>query len=346
MAIAEMSTETNTHDDVHERLEALEQQVVLVAPSLGIWQGRYQIADAKVSVQGGHEVDAKAVTRPQLKILELSARGRAYRAQFQAISTAKSRCVEKYSVPFPIDGVRIIPRAKISEFFNELVGPTIGGLPVEDPERDVQSVAYRLAKVADDFAADYPQIIEEARLNTDNVIWQRVAGRLPRQNAVRRKFYLTTSAIRLASGENARLTNDEMLEMSDFMRSSLQAQVEAAVEAMVSGPREQLAEAIADLQKLIADGGRVTSKSFNPIKTAVEKIRTFAFLAPAELLGQIAALESRMGGVTPSELDQNTAVSSGLSDLMQDVQRAVSDARDRSDIVRRFGRNARAFDLD
>lgn len=342
MAIAEMSTNTDTLD----RLEALEQQVVLVAPSLGIWQGRYQISDAKVSVQGGHEVDSKAVTKPQLKILELSELGKEHAKIFRAIHTAKSQCVDKYSVPFPIDGVRIIPRTAISAFFNEMVGKSENGIPQYDHDREVQSVAYRLQVAADDFAADYPRIIEQARAAADSAIWSRVAGRIPRQMAIRSKFYLTIAAVRLAGGSDSRLSADEMLGMSDFLRSSLAAQVREAVESMVQGPRDQLAEAVTNLQELINKGGRVTSKSFNPIRAAIEKIQQFAFLATPQLMETIQSLEQRMGIVTPSELDQATAVSSGLSDLLSSVQRAVTDAEERSDIVERFGELPRAFDLD
>ena len=86
----------------------------------------------------------------------------------------------------------------------------------------------------------------------------------------------------------------------------------------------------------------MTSKSFNPVQAAIEKIRAFAFVANDDLLAQIDQLDQRLGQTTANTLTQTTLVSSGLASLLTSVNEAVNDASRQTADLAQFGRLRRS----
>lgn len=329
--------------------------VVLINPTLGWWKGHYKIGRAdNVSISVDNvEVDSTKVTTPQTKLMDCCDELKTWQKRFQKIDSRRSSLIERLSEPFALHGVRIVPRGKLREFMDSLIGPVDeykvptlaydadGNYPL-----DVQSIAYDLKVAGDEFALAWPDLYRLMARHTPESIWARVKGKLsqyhePRE--LRRRFYVRALPITIG-GTSEQVGLEEIEAYSDQIRESVATQVEEAISQMISGPREALAEALGNLHDLIKDEGRVTQKSFKPVIAAIEKIRSFKFIANDELLASISAMERRLDAADPKTLNPVTAASNGLFTAIEALQAEVADADKRASDAARFGRG-RNLDL-
>lgn len=119
----------NTDD---QKWSKLEQNVILLSPSLGFWRGLYKLdTDYEVSANG-KALDKKSVTRPSVKLMTdtypTNTYAVPYKKLFQALETRLKNIKDKYSLPFPITGVRIVPKARVVDMLEEMHGLTLGTL--------------------------------------------------------------------------------------------------------------------------------------------------------------------------------------------------------------------------
>ena len=91
-------------------------------------------------------------------------------------------------------------------------------------------------------------------------------------------------------------------------------------ESVAAQPRQELAEALAQLHELISRDGRVTSKSFAPIRRAIQKLHTFQFVMDAGLKSQLDELSARLDAIVPGEQNSRTAAGNGLLDVLQQIR--------------------------
>ena len=308
-----------------------------------------------------------------------------WKKRFQKIESRLKALKDMYSVAFPIPGVRVVPKTKGPEFMDTMYGLTIGRLRkqyqravMEDRTGDAaglaarlsdalefnganahpntpiyqytangqQSIAYELHSAATEFCNDWSTIRDQIAQHND--VFKLVAAKVPvNASLMRSKFYLDVVPVELAGGHATGqvLDQDDLAEHNDVVREACRRRVDEAIEAMIAGPRQQLAEALAGLQGLVERNGRVTAKSFSPIRDAIAKIRMFDFVANADLLQQIQQLEQRLDITTPGSLDALTAANNGFSaaiaGFMDEVQDAEGAARD----MQTFGRRPRALML-
>lgn len=219
--------------------------------------------------------------------------------------------------------------------------------PVFNPDRadDKQSVAYNLHVIKREFATDWPRI--RAEIATKNTVFKYVADKVPDASAdMRDKFYLDVVPIELAGTvQSTELTVEDLDEHAAIVRDACHRRVEEAIEEMVAEPRQQLADALANLQNLINRDGRVSTKSFKPVREAIAKVRLFDFVANDRLLEQITVIEKRLDTTVARTLDSKTAANNGfsaaLNTVITEVQDELSAAEDRAN----FGRNFRGLDL-
>lgn len=372
---------------IHTRQEALEKRVLLLAPTIGWWQGRYQLPRNQATVVvDDHEVEQASVTVPCVKLLNkqypTDRDGMSWLKRFQTIASLEKDVIGRYSVTFPIRGVRIIPKKAGAAFFHELFGLTLGearirfqkaaqegngplarrldaaieetvqrdayanrSTPVFDADRERQSVARQLYEAAEEFCDDLPRIMEQIRQHTDTVAWSKVQHKIPhRRDDMRKKFYLDATPIELAGGLSQEVTAADLADHNDVIREACRRKVEEAIEEMVAGPREELAAALARLQTLIASEGRVTEKSFAGVRAAIAKIRLFDFAANPGLLKQITDIEYRLNATVPSELTPVVAAESGFASALAAWQDEVTNAQQRAEDLSRFG-TLRRIDL-
>jgi len=91
-------------------------------------------------------------------------------------------------------------------------------------------------------------------------------------------------------------------------------------ESVVAQPRQELADAISQLQDLIGRDGRVTARSFVPIRRAIEKLSRFDFVMDDVLRQKIQELSRRMDALTPSDQDSRTSSDNGLLGVLQELR--------------------------
>jgi hypothetical protein len=318
------------------RRRALEESVILLAPSFGWYRGQYQLPKSKTDTQlDGKTVEKGSVTTPRSKLMTdtypVDAEGTAWKKRLQKIESRQKALIEKYSVPFPIRGVRIVPKAAARHFFREL----------DDVKRDLQAAA-------DEFVANLDSIIEQMKHKTPEEVYKAVEHKIPKQrDFMRAKFYIDVVPVEIAGSADRPnvLTETDLAQHYDMVREACQRKVEEAVEAMIEKPREQLAEALAGLKDVINRSGKVTQKSFKPVYEAMKKLRAFSFVANDQLLEEINTLERRMRGTVPTTLDQITAANSGFTAALDSLMTEVEDAEQAANDLEEFGREHRAIDL-
>jgi hypothetical protein len=345
-------------DTLHARQQALQQRVLLLSPTFGCWRGYYQISKEKIGVAlEGKAVKDGDTTTPRSILLKddcpRDSAGKAWKKRFQEIERKQKRLGELWSVPFPIHGVRIIPRSVGATYFAALLGPVNeNGAPLGQRGGDgqllpleQQSVAYQLARMADEFCSDLADIYRQIAADNPDV-WEAVYSKVPHDaSEMRKKFYVDAVPIELAGGAGQDVNMDELANHNVIVRDAVHRKVEEAIESMVAGPREELAEALANLQELIARDGNVTAKSFKPVHAAIAKIRLFDFVANEDLMTQIKSLERRLNITTPTTLDHVTAANNGFSAALQSVQNEINNAASAASDIQEFGRELRGIDI-
>jgi hypothetical protein len=336
------------------------QHVHIIDPDFGTWHGRYQLKDAKVTV-GSEQAAEGSVTIPQVKLMEQSEWLKGYKEGFQTLQSELKTAIDWYSEPFPIRGLRMIPHATAEDFLYEIIGKVENGVPVYDSRRNAarwanpttQSIAYRLEQLADDFCDNYSRLHSELQANLQPIIWRNVCGRIPAREDLRKKFYLRVVRVRLAaadedetvSARKGTLTVGDLSRYSSYIDAAARAQIDAAVAQATVGPREAFAEALRKLNDLIQRDGNITDRSFNAVRGAIAKLRSFAFIASPDLLEKAHQLEARIEGINTSAFDRDTAAASGFSALLTDItNQATSDVQTAEDVTR-FGRAFRALDF-
>lgn len=384
------------------RRQLLEQRVILVAPTLGAWQALYQLPrDTDVQIDG-KRLDTKNVTTPRVKMLTdtypVDEDGMAWKKRIQQLDSRKSALVESMTVPYPLNGVRILPKSRGAEFFRLLFGETLGGLKrkidklraeaaeattdmlrdmktrqadlrqerydaelaadpdmvstdaIFDPTREEQSIHYELRKLANEFVAQYDTGDNSIRkqIERNNEAYAVVAHKLPNTpQLLRSKFYLSCVPVEISSGSATTVTNQEIDEHADVVRAAVHQHVQSAIEVMISGPREELASALVNVRQLVERDGRVTTRTFNAVRTAIAKVRAFDFVANDELMSQINNLDQLIQTTVPSTLTSVSAANSGFTAALNSyIQEVESETRQAED-MERFGRtHLRGIDLD
>lgn len=372
------------------RQEALEQAVLLLAPTFGWWRGRYQLPKDKTTVSVSNtEVDDGDITTPRSVLMDmkspLRSDGTPWIKVFQGLESRQKGLISRYSVPFPIHGVRIIPKAAGVEFFDRLFGMTYGGLkrakaqafdrrddrnyrrladwlrrvehkyphaadtmPVHDEAGEQPtSVAYDLFQAANEFCDNWDSIRNQIATVRDPRVWAGVEAKVPRDGAkLRAKFYMDVVPVELAgSNRGVVVTADTLAHHQELVNDACRRKVEEAIENLVAAPRQELADAISSLHDLVARDGRVTARSFAPVYEAIRKMRLFEFAATPSLLAQLNTLEERLTQTSPANLTAVEAVQSGFSAALQSVVAEVTDATKQDEMVRQFGRRRRELAL-
>lgn len=303
--------------------------------------------------------------------------GKPWLKVFQGIENELNRLKNAHSLPFDLSGARLIPRRSFQLFMDRLYGPTLGSLtkqlsqarqerdhvtanrleaeinasheqsrgfrndatrPVYDKTKlpDEQSIAYKLFVASLEFCQDWENI--RAQIAAANTMFDKVEKRVPRTAAeMANKFSVDVLPIELAGNSPTELTADDLALYKDVVEDAVRRRVTDAIETMVEAPRQQLATALTNLQELISRDGRIRSTSFAPVREAIAKIREFDFVADADLLNQITALETRMERTNPVGLDSETAAANGFSAALTNFMEHVTDTDRMQADIEEFG---------
>ena len=317
--------------DAAIRQQLYEQHVYLLAPSFGAWQGRYQLDGASVTVEIGSEAvggEDDSLTTPQAKLIRkttpVDAAGQPWKKRMDDRRAEYNRLLKRYTVTFPLRGIRQISTASLDTFLREL--------------RTMQT---RIRAMAEEFVAGWGSIRAQFIQHTQATVWAQIEERIPSLESIRNRFYVDVTPIRMAAGE-LRQFGDEDLTLA---REAVQRKVNQAIELLVAEPRQELAQALGELEGLIQREGRVTSKSFRPVQAAVEKLRLFQFAADPELLDRLNQLEAQLQQTAPADVVNHTAIRAGFLAAAQDIRRDLTDVARMSRDREQFGRARRDLDL-
>lgn len=378
-------TTTDVSDVSAIRQQALQNSVILVSPSIGWWRGRYHLHDVRTAA-GDKNLSEDDVTTPQAKLLTtshpLDDDGVPWLKRFQKAGQKLEKIKQRYSLPFSLSGVRLVPKNRGADFLAAIYGPTVGKLrscwdraeapegssmhdvdqqlqearrrygenvandtPVYDLSKDDtdQSPAYELFIAAEEFCQNWDRIRRQLEEHSD--VYSLVKDSLPQTGReLRSKFYLTVLPIELAGSTGAESTDyDTLQQHSDIVREACRRCVEDAIETMVAVPRQQLSESLSGLLALMQRGGKVTAKSFKPIRAAIEQIRLFDCVADNVLLRQIHRLEAELEDTSPQELASNERVAAQFSDVVRELDKDITSAEAQAAVRDRFGGNARSI---
>jgi len=359
----------------------LDDNVVLLCPTFSYWRGQYQLSlDGIKTTVGEIEVDFAQVTAPRAKLLTdaypLDKEGTPWKKRFNQIESALTKLKQRYSVPFPINGVRIIPKAKVTSFLDAIYGNTVASLkyrfentpdsdpfyvstkdayervkhlpdmtPLPDNSKEEQSLAYQLWTTAQDFVANLDDVWDQ--LSKKSVVWESVKSRVPRSGAdMLSRFRIDVVPIELATRTITAGSTADLLKHKDVVQETCRRRVADAIEAMVSEPRQQLGEALANLSDLIARDGKLTSRSFQPVREAIAKIRLFDCVADEDLMLQIDAMEKRLNVTTPKLLNTANAASSGFSAAINSLYTEIDSADAKANALNKAMGRVRAIKLD
>lgn len=275
----------------------------------------------------------------------LDSDGKPWKARFDAISNRLTALKTQYSVGFAITGVRIIPKAIASEFMQKLFGPTIGYLtkkvreyeeqgrnreaneladrifdardkwgdfpsssrtPVYDPTTEQQSIAYEFWDSVLEFVGDYDNVMRQ--LETRGECWEYVRTKIPKsKEAMFRKFDLGVFPIELSGTAPGQVSMEDLENHADVVRETCQRQVQLAIESMIAEPRRELAETIENIETLIADRGKISTRTFDRVHRAMEKLNNFSFVANAELMTRLQQLNTMLDTTVPARLNDTDA---------------------------------------
>jgi len=366
--------------------EFLSQNVVLLCPTISAWKGFYQLPSEKTRTFVSEEaIDSGEITTPRAKLLTdtypVDRRGVAWKKRFQKVDAGLTRLKDQYSVRFPINGVRVVPKNKVAQFLHLLYGETVGGLarqrdsllesaayseraqlddvnerfervkhlppstPLFDPSRETQSLAYELWQTATEFCDNLDDVWKQIADHSN--VWAQVNERIPRdRKSMMSKFSLDVVRIELASDTATLGSTEDLLAQSDVVRDTCRRRVSEAIEEMISEPRNMLADALANLHELISRDGKVSEKSFGPVRNAIAKIRLFDCVADDALLEKMTELENRLDGTVAKTLTSTTAASNGFSSAIDAFRNEVLTAEARVAASARFdGRSPRALSM-
>lgn len=290
--------------------------------------------------------------------------GKPWKSRFDACTSRLSALKNQFSVSFAINGVRIIPKTAASAFMHKLFGPTIGTLkraaeeaednndlatmhalrdriydtrmawgdiptsdktPVYDPAAEQQSIAYEFWNTALEFVRDYNVVMDQMR---SHPCWELVSTRVPRNSqAMLQKFDIGVFPIELSGTTTNELTLDELAAHADVVRETCARQVQLAIESMIAEPRKELAETLQNVEDLISTQGRITSRTFDRVRRAMDKLQNFSFVTDAALMQRMQQLNtmladtipSRLNNVSPDTARATTNFSAELARIRQDL---------------------------
>jgi hypothetical protein len=333
-----------TVDRATGRRRALEENVLLIAPSFGWWRGYYQLPKQKTETTvDGKTVDKETVTTPRVRLLTdtypKDRSGVAWKKRFQTLDSRKQAISEKWSVPFPIQGVRIVPKKVAIDFL-----------------RDIRDLEGDLRMTVDEFINQYDEVMAQIRANVDSELFDMARARasFPKtRDVMRAKFYVDVVPVEIASPNDEGEVRPQMVGLAELeeyqsrVQEAVTRKVEEAIECLIGPPREQLAKALAGMQDVIGRNGRVSTATFRPVYESMRKIRAFEFACNDDLLAEMAKLEKRMDITVPKTLDATTAAQNGFSAAVNALVAEVNDEEKAARDQEEFGsREFRAIDMD
>jgi len=304
---------------VEDIMKKVQQHCLLVTLNIHCWQGRPQIDEASVSINDD-ELDDETATQPHWKLMP-----KQWRAKFQNLEGKARGLIKQYSVPFKLRGVYIVPIVDADELF--------GGLrEVRDGYENVTS----------QFVDCYDEWVDALRAKYGEDKFNMAVKHIPSKKYLPHKFGIEWAIVPMGRPGD---TIDDFA-VSDLVReakTTMNKMIIDSVETMIRQPREELAEAVASLTKMLsADGnGRVKTASLEKVQRSFNKYRNFAQMigedsAALQIMRQV---DAQLDGLSPQTLNRDEQIRDDLLGVLSSLKNEIADEAKTIATFDKFKRN-------
>ena len=328
--------EDTTLQDANARLAGVGAHFLCFDVTLHLWRGHCILRDAAVTLQDT-VLDEEKVTRPQAILLPLI-----WQERLNKLRAKKAGLLGQYTLQHLAPGMACVFRTKLPEFMEKL----------HALQKEVVTLRTQLLD-------EWQNTIIPWNRERWGDIWEdrtvdghRVHGLrhyLPDAATLQRRMRLSWSSFAVTAGTDAveELSRQELTELAATTKEMTQERINQFVEGLIRAPRDRLLEAVTDVQAAIARGGKITESTFNKIRAALQLLREFQNIPACcdtllyERTNELLRLTDNLPRATNANgeelrslaLNANTAVSSGLANMMSDV---VTMCRDDSAVQRQM----------
>lgn len=302
---------------------------LLVSMTFSRWRGAYQIEKAEVTTEG-KTVPQEISTPGRWKLVPES-----FNKKLQALESEARALLSKYSVPFSMPGVYIIPLDSADALFQRL-----------------QVVRTKLEEEADNLCSpeNYALLLSQlhSAVNGDEELYQVACKFVPSREDMRKKFGMCWPIVPIGA------PNEEFADSpSEFIkeaRAETAKMVKDAIDTLLNEPRKEFADALDNLNNILlknlgneAKNGGVRQASIDSVRNALAKLRSFEFVADNELLKQMSSLDDVLKDTTPKKLNSSMVTAKALSVTLNTI---ANKARDDDASVQKFDRFSRSLDFE
>ncbi len=352
-------------------MRSLEKHCHILSVTVRRWRGHFQAKDAVVTV-AGDEVDKALLSKPQWRLFEK------WNKELGPYESQIRKTVYERSVTFR-DGVYIVPKTKAQELVLEVnalrdqymakVGEMVEKWDdfVLELSRGFSAEVWKVLSAKIPSKAKLPELY-----GVDISLWSSgdneaalacleelpkaraaLAGldrlRLDRKvdsrdrDAVNRLLSAVDAMVRAADSESGKLVSEGVGDWLSEVKATTSRVLEGAVNSMLEVPVQEFAEALANMEE-VASNGRCRAATIDAVRRSYEKLKSFSFMVPAEILAKMERVGSRLESVNASLVNQNQTSASRLVDSLREIRgdlaREVEESRQSS------GRAKRALFLD
>jgi hypothetical protein len=289
----------------------LEADIFLIEITRHCWQGEHVLdpkAKAKVEVKG-QEVAADRTGKPPALLVPKAMRG-ILTPGYARVDNVLARYTTRFA------GAKALAASSKDKFFAELkeARAYLADCVAEFVDRyQVEVVDYNRAYWFDKLGADYDSVIGKL---------------LPDASGVAGKFGYSIRNIRRleAPSEEYKALIRADKELLAEVRKNKRADYEAAMEELVSGPRDALSGALDTLAAQLKDGKIIQPASFNAVLNAIALNRSFAgTITDSNLLATSTALKQAIDAALADAESKKTS-SISWSDLLSGHKEKLAQA--------------------
>lgn len=340
--------------------ETLSKHIVLIDVSIHnvivnsfMWQISRKGANELEVILDGQTIPVEQTSVPAARMFECCPELIEWRNKF--LEAARPADSLKNANSIFVGGVRVFPLQKYPEYVAKVLGPIsedgtpasvcVDGIPLPFEH---QAVARQLQILGNQIADEWADVCRLMESHMAPILWDRLKDKLPTADQVRIEYRnpVRIYPTNLGTPEGAVLSNTaDILHYKQYIDRLAREECQGIVQALVEEPRKELAKALEAAHTLINRDGRITTRTFEPVRRQIEKLKQFSFIANSEMIGKMDELMQRLGTIVPSEQDRITAHSNGLMSAIESVMEEVQDADKQAADIAKFGGQVRGIRL-
>lgn len=312
---------------------SLDQCVELVAVNCHRWLGQYTLPTEQTTLSfDGQVVETDDVAASTAKFFTKTSPvdedGQPWKRQFDSIYTCVRNKISNFTIPFTVDSLRWLPTEKELQFVDE-----------------IESCRTELTELVDRFTDQYASAREQVRERMTPSVWAAIAPKLPTVENLEYRYRIDVLPLHIAPPET-NYTLDSLRQRHNIINESIQRAVNNSIDSIIREPRKELIETLRNVDSIVKAGGRLTSRSFNAVHNAIQKLRNFNFMADAEVENWMTNLEEHLNEVAPKSIREDAEIRSTFSDMLSNTMSCLNDELKIAAQVQSLGQSFRTLELD